>query len=100
MTQSDDFRLVIGRSEFPRGIASAGIVAGLAAATSASAQDIPPAPTGTVPKPATRFTKEVNALYRQWLPFDNTADFEDARRGLIGSLPEPVTISDEKGVPV
>ena len=100
MTPSGDSRLLIRRSDFLRGIGSAGIVAGLASATSASAQDAPPVPTDTEPKTATRFTKEVNALYRQWLPFDDTADFEDAKRGLIASLPEPAMIRDEKGVPV
>lgn len=98
MTGSDDVRASIRRSAFLRGIASAGIVAGLSATTSASAwDDAPPAPTGTEPKGATQFTQDVHALYRQQLPFDDTADFEDAQRGLIGSLPEPVTISDATG---
>ncbi|MBN9560358.1 MAG: MBL fold metallo-hydrolase [Alphaproteobacteria bacterium] len=78
------------------------MAAGLSGAVSpASAQDTPPASkTGASPKPATRATRDVNALYRQGLPFDDTRDFADARRGHLGSLPEPVIIRNSDGVPV
>ena len=33
------------------------------------------------------------------MPFDTTANFADARRGLIASLPEPVIIRNAQGVP-
>ena len=52
------------------------------------------------PKPATHATKDVNALYRRGLPFNDTRDFADARRGLLASLPEPVVIRNSDGVPV
>ena len=55
---------------------------------------------GAQPKPATRATRDVNALYPQGLPFNDTRDFEDARRGHLGSLPEPVIIRNNEGVPV
>jgi alkyl sulfatase BDS1-like metallo-beta-lactamase superfamily hydrolase len=92
----------INRSEFLRGAASIGLAAGLAASTnSASAQDAPPVSgESATPKPATDATREVNGLYRKGLPFDDTRDFEDARRGLIAQLPEPGIIRNSQGRPV
>jgi alkyl sulfatase BDS1-like metallo-beta-lactamase superfamily hydrolase len=77
------------RSEFLRGVTTIGIAAGLSGVVSpASAQDVPPVSNGAAsPKPATRATKDVNALYRRGLPFNDTRDFSDARRGLLASLP-------------
>jgi alkyl sulfatase BDS1-like metallo-beta-lactamase superfamily hydrolase len=40
------------------------------------------------PKPATAITCAHNRSVRDALPFGDTADFEDARRGFIGSLPK------------
>lgn len=40
------------------------------------------------PKPATSFTKEINKKYLDKLPFSNTQDFEDAKRGFIAALPD------------
>jgi alkyl sulfatase BDS1-like metallo-beta-lactamase superfamily hydrolase len=90
------------RADFLRGAASLGLAVGLSGgAVSASAQDAPPVSTGMdSPKPATRATRDVNAMYRQALPFSDTRDFEDARRGLLASLPEPVVIRNSQGVPV
>lgn len=51
-------------------------------------------------KPATDATKAVHAEFRRILPFDDTRDFEDARRGFIASLPEPVRIMNAQGTPV
>ncbi|HYY27303.1 MAG TPA: alkyl sulfatase dimerization domain-containing protein [Chthoniobacterales bacterium] len=59
-----------------------------------------PSDNSPLPKAATRHTLAVNALYRQELPFDDTTDFDDARRGLIASLPAPVTIKNDGKVPV
>jgi linear primary-alkylsulfatase len=42
------------------------------------------------PAPATREIAEANAAVRMRLPFANTEDFDDARRGWIGSLSDPV----------
>lgn len=90
------------RADFLRGVASIGIAASLPGAFSpASAQDAPPAAqNGASPKAATRATRDVNAVYRQGLPFNETRDFEDARRGVLGSLPDPVVIRNSQGVPV
>jgi alkyl sulfatase BDS1-like metallo-beta-lactamase superfamily hydrolase len=42
------------------------------------------------PAPATREIVEANAAVRMRLPFADTEDFDDARRGRIGSLSDPV----------
>src|SRR5262249_43522338 len=90
------------RSDFLRGAASTGLAVGLGTGSKmANAQDAPPlSPRGAQQKPASQATKDVNALYRQGLPFNDTRDFEDARRGLIASLSEPVIIRNGQGVPV
>lgn len=41
----------------------------------------------TDPKPATRLTAEANARFLELLPFDDTSDFENARRGFIADTP-------------
>jgi alkyl sulfatase BDS1-like metallo-beta-lactamase superfamily hydrolase len=41
----------------------------------------------TDPKPATRWTAEANARLLDRLPFEDTSDFEDARRGFIADTP-------------
>ena len=92
----------IGRGEFLRGVASVGLAAGLSGVTSrADAQAATQAaPSGPGAKPATPATVAENAVYRKGLPFDETQDFEDARRGLIAALPEPVIIRTAEGRPV
>ncbi|MEE9610987.1 MAG: MBL fold metallo-hydrolase, partial [Desulfatiglandales bacterium] len=47
-------------------------------------------------KDATKFTQQVNAKILENLPFDNKEDFELARRGFIGTLPNMV-IRNETG---
>jgi alkyl sulfatase BDS1-like metallo-beta-lactamase superfamily hydrolase len=39
------------------------------------------------PKDATEATKAANAELLEQLPFDDTSDFDDAKRGLIAPLP-------------
>jgi alkyl sulfatase BDS1-like metallo-beta-lactamase superfamily hydrolase len=92
----------IRRSDFLRGVAASVGAAGLAATVEpAGAQDAPPvAPSGAEPKPATRFTREFNDLYRKGLPFENTDDFADSRRGFIAALPDPGVIRNEQGAPI
>ncbi len=52
------------------------------------------------PKPPTAHTVAVNALYREGLDFGDVRDFEDARRGFVAALPEPVVIRNAAGAPV
>ena len=48
------------------------------------------------PKDATPTTEAQNRAVLEALPFDDTQDFEDARRGFLGSLPD-VEIRNDKG---
>ncbi|MGA2493353.1 MAG: alkyl sulfatase dimerization domain-containing protein [Roseiarcus sp.] len=90
----------IGRAEFLRGGASVGLMMGLtgSSATLANATSGPiDSQVNSEIKPATLATREANAVYRKTLAFDETQDFEDARRGFVAALPGPQTIRDESG---
>jgi len=50
----------------------------------------------TMHKPATDVTRKVNAEFLKQLPFENTQDFEDIRRGLIAETPD-LAIRDTSG---
>jgi len=97
-----DYRL--GRAELLRGAAAAGLAAGIAGAARHASAQTAAVPTSTAtppqPKPATEATKTVQAEFRRVLPFDDTRDFDDARRGFIAALPEPVRITNAQGAPV
>ena len=89
------------RREFLRGVGAVtvGVASGLGAvAGDALAQGTPPAkPTGIGSKPPTKATLEANAVYAHELAFNDTQDFQDASRGLIGTLPSPGVIPSSKG---
>ncbi|HEV2057522.1 MAG TPA: alkyl sulfatase dimerization domain-containing protein [Methylomirabilota bacterium] len=51
---------------------------------------------GYDPKDATPVTRALNRAVMDALPFGDTQDFEDARRGFLGSLPE-VEIKNDRG---
>jgi alkyl sulfatase BDS1-like metallo-beta-lactamase superfamily hydrolase len=93
----------IGRGDFLRGVASVGLAVGLMGiSTNAEAQTATQiaVPTGPGAKPATPATLAQNAAYRTGLPFDETLDFENAKRGLIAALPAPVVIKNAQGTPI
>ncbi len=50
----------------------------------------------TDPKDATPITQAQNRAVQDALPFADTQDFEDARRGFLGTLPE-VEIKNDQG---
>src|SRR5262245_59931953 len=52
------------------------------------------------PKPATAATKKANAEFAKKLPFKDTQDFEDAKKGLIAPLPDKGVLKNDKGVPI
>ena len=61
--------------------------------------DIPvqqPTNAGLESKDATPITHELNRTALETLPFSDTRDFEDARRGFLGTLPE-VEIKNDEG---
>ncbi|MCP3709517.1 MBL fold metallo-hydrolase [Paraburkholderia sp. CNPSo 3274] len=99
MSQSDDAAKAGGRRAFIKNVAVTGVATGLSgvvgetlaqAATAAS-------PTGPAAKPATAATLAVNKQYADFLSFEDAQDFEDAKRGLIATLPEPVVIKGPDG---
>ncbi|WP_223217264.1 alkyl/aryl-sulfatase [Rhizobium cauense] len=100
MTSSDGNG--ISRSDFLRGMASAGLAVTLVGQSAkATAQDAPPVPrSGSAAKPATKATLDYNALYRNGLPFDDVQDFKDSHRGLLAALPDPAIIKNAEGTPV
>ncbi len=48
------------------------------------------------PKDASPITHALNRAVLEALPFGDTQDFEDARRGFLGTLPE-VEITNDQG---
>jgi len=56
------------------------------------------ADSAVVSKPASAFTQQLNQAWLQRLPFADTADFQDARRGLIA--PFTGTVNNANGQPV
>jgi len=55
-----------------------------------------PTNAGLESKDATPITHELNRAALETLPFSDTRDFEDARRGFLGTLPE-VEIKNNEG---
>ena len=49
------------------------------------------------PKPASQFTRQANAEAVKGLPFDDTRDFADAKRGLIAELPNGGIVKNAQG---
>lgn len=49
-----------------------------------------------LPKEASEFTKKVNEKVKKSLPFENTKDFDDAKKGFIGTW-DHVKVDTEDG---
>ena len=62
-------------------------------------EKLPSAPLTPLTKPATPFTEAANQQVREALPFEDTSDFERARRGFI-ARPSTLLIEGEDGAPV
>jgi len=88
------------RRAFLKNVAVAGVATGLGSVTGdVFAQTGSAAsPTGVAAKPPTRATLDANTAYANFLSFDDGKDFEDARRGLVAKLPDPVKIPGRDGV--
>ncbi|WP_233837279.1 alkyl/aryl-sulfatase [Paraburkholderia sp. ZP32-5] len=89
------------RRAFLKNVAVAGVATGLSgvvgetlAQTGAMAKSTSPAS-----KPATPATIALNKQYAEFLSFADAQDFEDAKRGLIATLPEPVIIKGQGDIP-
>lgn len=62
-------------------------------------EKLPSAPLTPLTKPATPFTEAANQQVREALPFEDTSDFDRARRGFI-ARPSTLLIEGEDGAPV
>lgn len=49
------------------------------------------------PKPATEHTKKANVAFAKTLPFNDTRDFDNAKKGLIAELPDGGVVKNAKG---
>ncbi|MBN3762223.1 alkyl sulfatase dimerization domain-containing protein [Burkholderia sp. Ac-20365] len=96
MSQSDDATKGEGRRAFLKNVAVAGMATGLSGTVGdALAQTGDPGSTGSAAKPASRSTLALNQQYADFLSFADAQDFEDARRGLVATLAEPVIIKGQ-----
>ncbi len=92
--------LPISRGHFLRGALGAGVVVGLGGMTAEAAAQGVSDVSGNESKAPTEATRRANAAFRQALPFGDAQDFEDAKRGLIATLPEPVVIKGSGPWPI
>jgi alkyl sulfatase BDS1-like metallo-beta-lactamase superfamily hydrolase len=51
----------------------------------------------TTPRDATEFTRAIHQQWRDYLPFDDTGDFEDSKRGFIAPLPNDGVVTAADG---
>jgi alkyl sulfatase BDS1-like metallo-beta-lactamase superfamily hydrolase len=101
MSQTEDGAKAGARRAFLKNVAVAGAatsLSGVVGETFAQAGASVGA-TGSGPKPATSTTVALNKQYADFLSFADAQDFEDAKRGLIATLPEPVVIKGQGEYP-
>lgn len=87
------------RRAFLKNVAVAGMATGLSGVIGDTMAQTSPGGTGATPKPPSRATLDINRQYADYLSFADAQDFEDARRGLIATLPEPVIIKGQGDIP-
>ncbi|MDE1184829.1 alkyl sulfatase dimerization domain-containing protein [Paraburkholderia sp.] len=81
------------RRAFLKNVAVVGAATGLSGVVGETlAQSTSVRSTSAANKPATRATLDINRQYAEFLSFADTQDFDDASRGLVATLPEPVII--------
>ncbi|MEM5316912.1 alkyl sulfatase dimerization domain-containing protein [Paraburkholderia sp. JHI869] len=99
MSQSDDAAKAGGRRAFLKNVAVTGVATSLSGVVGETLAQAATAATATGPaaKPATPATIAVNKQYAEFLSFEDAQDFEDAKRGLVATLPEPVVIKGPEG---
>lgn len=101
MSHSDDEAKSGGRRAFLKNVAVTSVATGLSGVVGETFVQAVSAATPTTPaaKAATAATLAVNKQYADFLSFGDAQDFEDAKRGLIATLPEPVVIPRPNGTP-
>ncbi|MBC8749508.1 MULTISPECIES: alkyl/aryl-sulfatase [Paraburkholderia] len=101
MSQTDDAAKNGARRAFLKNVAVAGVATGFSGAVEGTLAQAAGASTPTTPasKPATVATIALNKQYADFLSFADAQDFEDAKRGLVATLPEPLIIKGQGAVP-
>ncbi|PVX59992.1 alkyl/aryl-sulfatase [Paraburkholderia unamae] len=99
MSQSDDAAKTGGRRAFLKNVAVTGVATSLSGVVGETLAQAATAATATGPaaKPATPATIAVNKQSADFLSFEDAQDFEDAKRGLVATMPEPVVIKGPDG---
>jgi len=81
------------RRAFLKNVAVVGVASGMSGVVGETLAQTGSAPSTTgANKPASNATIDINRQYAEFLSFADQQDFDDARRGLIASLPDPVII--------
>ncbi|MGA7778810.1 MAG: alkyl sulfatase dimerization domain-containing protein [Paraburkholderia sp.] len=101
MSKPDDSAKTDGRRAFLKNVAVVGAATGLSGVVGETLAQAAGTATPTTPasKPATPATIALNKQYADFLSFSDGQDFEDAKRGLIATLPEPVIIKGPGDIP-
>lgn len=87
------------RRAFLKNAAVAGAATGLSGVMGETLAQTTVRSTSAASKPATRSTLDINRQYAEFLSFADAQDFEDASRGLLATLPEPVIIKGKGDFP-
>jgi alkyl sulfatase BDS1-like metallo-beta-lactamase superfamily hydrolase len=100
MSESDGAAKTEARRAFLKNVAVASVATGFSGVVGETLAQTgsPSTPTTAASKPATASTTNLNKQYADFLNFADAQDFEDAKRGLIATLPEPVVIPGPGGV--
>lgn len=101
MSQPEDPAKTGGRRTFLKNVAVAGVATGLSGVVGETLAQTEKPMSATTPhsKPATGATIALNKRYAEFLSFADAQDFEDASRGLVATLPEPVIIKGQGDIP-
>jgi alkyl sulfatase BDS1-like metallo-beta-lactamase superfamily hydrolase len=101
VSQPEDSAKTGGRRTFLKNVAVAGVATGLSGVVGDALAQSDGSATSTTPhaKPATGATIALNKQYADFFSFADTQDFEDAKRGLVATLPEPVIIKGQGDIP-
>jgi alkyl sulfatase BDS1-like metallo-beta-lactamase superfamily hydrolase len=100
MSESDDAAKSGGRRTFLKNVAVASVATGFSGVVGETLAQAAEGATATTAasKPATGATIGINKQYADFLSFSDTQDFEDASRGLVAKLPDPVIIPGPNNV--
>jgi hypothetical protein len=100
MSEPDGAAKTEARRAFLKNVAVASVATGFSGVVGETLAQTGSAstPTTAASKAATASTISLNKQYADFLNFADEQDFEDAKRGLIATLPEPVVIPGPGGI--